>query len=167
MLFENLPMLPGADKRQPTQVNSADLNKVGVSSSAFSLHAGDRITIDTDESGNLIVAKQPLRNDDPNTFVYWIGCKRNGQPSWLALGSLTRRDYQGNYLDKTREKLGTYANFMQMYQGALKGKTIVCEDAQPFKFAKFDKNQRVEGEYNERMDCPIHLEEFSKTPSEV
>lgn len=158
MLFDEFPMLPGSDKRQATQVKAEDLNKIGVSSSAFSLHAGDRITIDSDESGNPIIAKQLLSNDDPNTFVYWIGCRRNSQPSWLALGSLTRRDYQGNYLDKTREKLGTYANFQQMFQSALKDKTIVCEDAKPFKFAKFEKRQRVEGAYNEKMDCPIHLE---------
>ena len=96
-MFElsQMPILPGANQegRAPQPVSVEKLNTVGVSNTAFSLHEGDVIKF---PEGTPLVVSQKIRNSADSPVAYYVAVERNGKPSWLGIGILTRRDAEGN-----------------------------------------------------------------------
>lgn len=132
---KNMPMIPGENQegRKAYPVKDADLKEVGVRNGAFALHTGDKITF---EEKPLLYAQ-----DIPgsNSKAYWIGCHRNGKPSWIGLGFLTRRDFNNKPLGKVQELMNNQPNFVEMYDNVLKGHTIKGGEAKNYELADFDE----------------------------
>lgn len=72
-----------------------------------------------------------------------VGVKRNGNPSWLRLASLTRRDKDRKLVCPTSEELSKMSNDAERVTFLL-GKTISCTDTTTVKVHKYVGNVRSE-----------------------
>lgn len=160
-MFElsNMPILPGANQegRAPKQVAVENLNTVGVSNSAFSLHEGDVIKF---PEGSPLVVEQKIRNSADSPKAYYVAVERNGKPSWLGIGILTRRDANGNPLGPFQAKMINKPSFKEIYED-LAGKTIKGGASKPHKFAVFAQDGTRTEETRERLIPSIECDGWS------
>ena len=139
--LSNMPMLPGAAQgRAPKPVDAAKLNEVGVNGAAFSIHKGDTIEFPNEDP---LVVEQKISNDANSATAYYVAVNRNGKPSWLGIGILTRRDADGKPLGKFQEDMLTYPSFKEIYE-ALRGKKIKGGELKNHDFAVFENGQRTD-----------------------
>lgn len=142
-MFEvsNMPLLPGeAQGRIRTQVDASKLNEIGVNGGAFAIHKGDIIEF-PDESP--LVVSQHISDDPKSNVAYYVAVNRNGKPSWLGIGILTRRDSNGKPLGKFQEEMLTKASFKDIYD-SLRGKKIKGGELKEHTFAVFENNTRTD-----------------------
>ena len=133
--FNKMPLLPG--QKQGRDVNPVDvntLNEIGIQGGAFALHKGDVIEF---PEGQPLVVSQKVRNTPDSPLAYYVGCIRNGKESWLAISSLTRRDYQGVPVGDFQVKMCEKPSFKEVYE-ELAGKKIKAGEPKEVKFAVFD-----------------------------
>ena len=151
---DQLPHLPGENDGRPVSVvNANELSDVGTNGGAFAIHEGDKIKFD----GDPIVIKQPINKQPGSPVAYYVGVERNGKPSLLSISTLTRRDVDGNPLDKVRAEMLQQPSFKEMYD-ILRGKTIVGKTMKTFDFPVFKDGGRVEGEKVARKMCVVDYE---------
>jgi len=138
--LKDMPLIPGQNQadRAVKEVKDVDLKSVGVRNGAFSLHTGDEITF---EEKPLLV-EQALPGSESK--AYWIGCKRNGKPSWIGLGFLTRRDFNNKPLSRVQELMNAQPNFAEMYENVLKGHTIKGGQSKEYQLADFADGKRLD-----------------------
>ena len=131
--IKEMPLIPGQNQkdRQIRQVKDVDFTNIAVRNGAFSLHVGDIITFDDIP----LLVEQSI----PNTSAkcYWVGCMRNGKPSWIGLGFLTRRDYYNNPIDRLQELMNSQPNFLAMYENVLRGHKIIGGTVKTYHLAVF------------------------------
>ena len=160
-MFElsQMPILPGANQegRAPQLVSVEKLNTVGVSNTAFALHEGDVIKF---PEGNPLVVAQKIRNSTDSPVAYYVAVERNGKPSWLGIGILTRRDANGQPLGKFQAKMINKPSFKEIYE-ELAGKTIKGGSSVAHKFAVFAQDGTRTEETRERMIPTIECDGWS------
>lgn len=140
-LGKNMPLLPGQNAgRAVTRVESDKLAEVGVNGSAFAIHKDDHIVFPDQEP---LVVSQPISNDVNANKAYYVGVERNGKPSWLGIGILTRRDSNGQPIGKFQEKMCEKASFKDIYD-SLKGKTLVGGELKSYTSAVFENGVRTD-----------------------
>lgn len=85
-----LPALPNEKNNAARPISAAKLNSP-VTGSAFAPRDKDVFVFDIlDEAGKVYAVEQDITNSEYT--VVNIACHRNGKPSWIGLGQLTRLD---------------------------------------------------------------------------
>ena len=160
-MFElsQMPILPGANQegRAPKQVPADSLNTVGVSNTAFALYEGDVIKF---PEGSPLVVAQKIRNSADSPIAYYVAVERNGKPSWLGIGILTRRDANGQPLGKFQAKMINKPSFKEIYE-ELAGKTIKGGSSVAHKFSVFSQDGTRTDETRERLIPTIECVDWS------
>lgn len=144
--LENMPLLPGQQQRPISEVSAGNLKTIGVQGGAFALHQGDVIKFPDEEP---LVVSQKIRDEANSPLAYYVAVDRNGKPSWLAIGALTRRDAHNEPLDEVRKELSYLPSFAEVYN-TLRGKSIKCTKMKTVDFAVFENGQRVDGKFQQR-----------------
>lgn len=138
LTINDLPVIPGQNTRPVTAVSAEQLKEVGQNNGIFAIRKDDKLTFDATDSP--VVYSQPVRENDANSpKAYYVGCTRNGKPSWVGIGIFTRRDAHGQPLGKIQEDALRNANFAEVYKNVLSGKTIVCDSLVEKEMAAFDR----------------------------
>ena len=139
--LNQMPLLPGqAQNRTVTQVDGNELNKIGINGGAFAVHKGDVIQFPDEDP---LVVSQKVNDSANSPLAYYVGVIRNGEKSWLPIGTLTRRDAKGLPLGKFQEEMLTKPSFKEMWN-ALKGKTIKGGEPKEYEFAVFENGIRTD-----------------------
>lgn len=144
--IKSMPLLPGQnDGREVKTVNPENLNGIGIQGGAFALHVND--VIEFEDTDKPLVVSQPVRKTPNSPVAYYVGCTRNGKPSWLGIGIFTRRDAEGKAIGEFQSQALNCPSFKEVYATMLAGKKITAKETATYKAAKFDDaGNRVEGE---------------------
>ena len=139
--LKNMPLLPGQNAgREVNPVDVNKLNEIGIQVGAFALHKGDIIKF---PEGQPLVVSQKVRNEANSPLAYYVGVERNGKPSWLGIGVLTRRDHTGTPIGEFQKKMSEKASFKEIYE-ELAGKSIKGGELKEVKMAVFRDGQRTD-----------------------
>ena len=121
-------------------VDAEALKTLGVNGGAFTLHKGDVIEFEGEAPQ---VFSQPVNTSDNSPLAYYVACTRNGKPSLLSIGILTRIDAKGQPLGEFQAKMREKANFAEVYE-ALKHKKIKGGELKSHEFAVFENGVRTD-----------------------
>jgi hypothetical protein len=136
-----MPLLPGQNAgREVNPVDVNKLNEIGIQVGAFALHKDDVIKF---PEGQPLVVSQKVRNEANSPLAYYVGVERNGKPSWLGIGILTRRDHTGTPIGDFQKKMCEKASFKEIYE-ELAGKAIKGGELKEVKMAVFRDGQRTD-----------------------
>ena len=137
---KNFPALPG-ESQNPTRPVSAEKLLQPLSGSAFAPRLGDEFVFDVyDENGNVAAVEQDITN---STYVAVnIACTRNGKPSWLALGQLTRLDADQKPTCDFCAEMRTKSLVDDIFD-TIKGKTLTVVKMVEKEFVPFGQTARV------------------------
>ena len=144
--LDAMPILPGQTSgREVKTVNPEDLKSIGIQSGAFAMHIND--VVEFENTDKPLVISQPVRNTPNSPLAYYVACTRNGKPSWLGIGILTRRDVEGKPIGEFQANALNYPSFLDLYSSMLSGKKITAKDTVTYRAVKYDAaGNRVEGE---------------------
>lgn len=152
MFVAEMPAVPGAALRPAEKVSPEELKNLGVNISAAQINSGDVVEFDTADP---VVMKQEFRS---GIYAYYVAAyKVKGDrkiPTWISIGSLTRRDGHNKPLDAVRAELSSLPSFREVYD-FLKGKKLKGLEAKEYEFAVFEDNVRKEGEFTKRYVAPL------------
>lgn len=137
---KNFPALPN-EAANPSRPVSNEKLLQPLSGNAFAPKDGDVFVFDVlDENGNVAAVEQDITN---STYVAVnIACTRNGKPSWLGQGQLTRlnADMQPTCpLVAELRAVGTVGDLLD----SIKGKTIKVAKMENQEFTTFGTTTRV------------------------
>lgn len=154
MNYADYPVLPNAENRPVRQITADEIPNVGANSGAFSIHKGD--ILEFKEETPMMCAQEVSDTPSPTTGkkpeAYYVACLRKragqaeGKPSWVGIGIFTRRDIDGKPVGEFQERASVYANFQDLYDAELKGKTLTCTGMIKKKFPRFQDGKRLKNE---------------------
>lgn len=154
-----MPMLPSEASRPKTVISGSGLKDVGVSSNAFGIHPGEIIYF---ENAEPLVVSQPISDKLDSPVVYYVAVRKfkcrgdeYGRPAWLCVSFLTKRDAYGVYLDKLRESLARFPDFVEAYK-FLVGKKIIGVEYKVFDMPIF-RDGKLTSERCQRCSTTIEL----------
>lgn len=118
-----IPVLPLRNGFVAKPLKGADFKGTGVGMTQYGVNVGDVIEMpDTEEDfvGNAI----PIRKDDPNSPMQRVFlAKKNGEPAWVSMTVLSRRDANMKPTDPVTEACAAAQDDFARLQIAM-GKTI-------------------------------------------
>lgn len=148
--LDQMPLLPGQfNGREVSQVAASDLASVGANMGAFTMHLNDVIAFDATDAP--LVVKQPINDKDDSPMQYFVACTRNGNPSWLTVGILSRRDADGKAIGEFQEKALLEPSFKEIYAHLLSGKTITCKSMVDKEFSVFKDGVRTDARQTRKV----------------
>lgn len=136
-----LPALPNEKNNAARPISNAKLNSP-VTGNAFAPRENDKFEFDIlDENGKVYAVEQDITNSDYT--VVNIACHRNGKPSWLGLGQLTRLDAD---MKPTCDFCAEMRNMVTVDDilEHIKGKTLSVTEMVKKEFTPFGSTNRVE-----------------------
>jgi hypothetical protein len=135
-----LPVLPNEKNNPARPISSAKLNSP-VSGSAFAPKDGDVFVFDIyDEEGKVYAVEQDITNSTYTSVN--VACHRNGKPSWLALGQLTRLDADMKPTCDFCAEMRTKSLVDDIFD-TIKGKTLTVVSMVEKEFVPFGQTARV------------------------
>lgn len=136
-----LPALPNEKTNEVRPISDAKLNSP-VTGNAFAPRANDKFEFNIlDESGKVYAVEQDITGSDYT--VVNIACHRNGKPSWLGLGQLTRLDAD---MKPTCDFCAEMRNMVTVDDilEHIKGRTLTVTEMVKKEFTPFGQTSRVE-----------------------
>lgn len=138
---KNFPALPG-ETRNPSRPVSQEKLLQPLTGSSFVPRHNDVFVFDVfDANGNVLAVEQDIPNSEYVTVS--IACTRNGKPSWIAQGQLTRLDADLQPTCEFIRKLRSENRTINDLLNSLKGKTIIVVDMVEKEFTVFGTKERV------------------------
>lgn len=150
--YNDLPSLPGADRRPVNVVDRSKFKDTGVTFTTFGINKGDVIEFPAYE--DVIMVEQPIR-EGSNRMQYLASVLRNGKLSYIAMGSLARQDVNREYTCEFTKLMGELGDNDRRLQ-YLAGKKITCNDTKTIKIQAFDRTtgEPLDGKTRE-VNAPI------------
>lgn len=115
-----------------------DLKGTGVTLSSNAIKLGDTIEFPSDKNDVLVQIQEFNQNRGG-----LVGVLRNGEPSWLRISSLSRRDKDMKTVCDLSETLSKMPNDSDRVTFLL-GKKISCQESKTVKTYKFVNNVRTD-----------------------
>ncbi len=133
---KNYPSISGSATRPAVAVNAEALKTSGIPFATYGINVNDTIEF-PDSWDDADIFQQPVRVNS-NAVQTLVGVLRNGNPSYLSMGTLRRQDADRNYTCDFTKEIGEMDNdYVRME--ALFGKKIKCTGTKQVKIQDFDR----------------------------